>query len=322
MNLAQKYRPETFEDLVGQEGPVRALRNLLSKPVNQQSYIFTGSRGTGKTTTARIFGKALNCKNGPSPVLCGDCPSCRKKAVDIEEMDAASSSSISHVRELKTKIYTRPLLGRYRIFILDEVHMFSDQAFDVLLKTLEEPPKHAIFIMATTEIQEVPSTIQSRSQVYNFGLLPVDLTYNRLRWICSAENLVVSDESLMLIAQQGEGSLRDAITLLSRFVEDTSDEFIRSQLGLLPASVLNNLVLEVAAGNHGKVFDILDSNSGTDWATNWNEFVKLFGKHVESKWNTSEFSTLSEKLVRFKLRTYDVMQSSCPQAVLGLLLVS
>jgi DNA polymerase-3 subunit gamma/tau len=218
--LARKWRPQDFASLVGQEPIVTALRNGLAERRIAQAYVFSGIRGVGKTTAARLLAKALNCEHGPTPTPCNECVACREITlgadIDVVEVDAATHSKVEQIRELTESLRYGPARDRYKVVVLDEVHRLSRNAFDALLKIVEEPPAHVVFVFATTEIEAVPATILSRCQEYHFRRVPPPLLAAHLREICSRENIAASDAALRLIARAGEGSVRDAVALLDQ----------------------------------------------------------------------------------------------------------
>src|SRR5256886_2976296 len=218
--LARKYRPQRFSDLTGQEHVVRTLTNALQSGRVAHAFPFTGPRGCGKTTTARILARALNCEKGPTPEPCGQCGPCVEIAqgndVDVQEIDAASNNGVDDVRSLREAAKYLPARDRYKIYIVDEVHMLSGAAFNALLKTLEEPPGHIKFLLATTDPQKLPATILSRVQRHNIQLVPLGKIVTRLREIAQAEQVRASDGALALVARQAQGSMRDALSLLDQ----------------------------------------------------------------------------------------------------------
>ena len=218
--LARKYRPQTFEDMVGQGAVVKTLQNALSTGKIHPAYIFSGIRGVGKTTAARLFAKGLNCAQGPTAHPCGECPSCleikRAASMDVLEIDAATNTQVEKIRDIIDAARYTPARDRFRVFIVDEVHMLSTSSFNALLKTLEEPPAHAIFLLATTEAHKIPETIHSRAQHFQFRRVPEHLVAAYLTGVCQKENVQAEPAALSLIARSGEGSVRDSLTLLDR----------------------------------------------------------------------------------------------------------
>lgn len=245
--FARKYRPQGFEELVGQPAVSQTLANALSAKRLHHAYLFTGPRGCGKTTTARILAKALNCAKGPTPEPCGECASCREIAssssLDVLEMDAASNTGVDAVRQVIIEtVGLSPTRDRYKIFIIDETHMLSTSAFNALLKTIEEPPSHVVFILATTEQHKVPATIASRCQRFKFRPVEAGLLAGHLAAIAKKEKVAVDEEALQLLSRAAEGSLRDAVSLLDqcRSVGDgrITLETVREMFGFVPQEML------------------------------------------------------------------------------------
>lgn len=340
--LALKYRPVLLDDLIGQEMSVRALTNILTRAKDRgflhQAYLFAGLRGTGKTSTARIMAKALNCETGPTPHPCERCPSCLASIspdghLDIVEIDAASRSSVEDARNLREQVQTLPAFSRYRIYIIDEAHMLSKQAFDALLKMLEEPPSHSIFILATTEIDRVPDTIKSRVQIFPFRLIPIPLIEARLQAIALKESIKLSPDSSRLIAETADGSMRDALTTLDRIVASTvdstiSEESVRSQLGVVPKSVMLEISDAITQSDTPKLIILLDSlaNFGIDWIVFWKELVINFQTrlHSEIKLNSTPQAILKwARILQILVsRERDIKESSLPRVVVEITLVT
>ena len=256
--LARKYRPQRFSDLTGQEHVVRTLVNALKSGRVAHAFLFTGPRGCGKTTSARILARALNCERGPTPEPCGVCGPCTEIAagidVDVQEIDAASNNGVDDVRALREAARYLPARDRYKIYIVDEVHMLSGAAFNALLKTLEEPPGHIKFLLATTDPQKLPPTILSRVQRHNIQLVPLGKIVARLREIAQAEKVAVSDGALSLVGRQAQGSMRDALSLLDQLFSahdpaagEIGDQEAAQTLGALDDSVVRETVAAVLA---------------------------------------------------------------------------
>jgi len=220
--LARKWRPQLFDDLVGQEHVSQTLKNAITADRVHHAFLFTGARGVGKTSAARIFAKALNCQEGPTTQPCGVCPSCveitSSQGIDVLEIDGASNTGVDDIRELRENIRYLPSQSRYKIFIIDEVHMLSINAFNALLKTLEEPPEHAKFIFATTEPHKIPITILSRCQRFDLRRISVQDIVGRLRKGCEDEGITISEDALLAIARGAEGGLRDAESALDQIL--------------------------------------------------------------------------------------------------------
>ena len=219
--LYRKYRPEIFDDVIGQDHIVNTLRNQILRDKVSHAYLFTGTRGTGKTTTAKIFARAVNCpeakKHNGNP--CGECAVCSDRGsanLDIIEMDAASNNGVDYARDIREKVQYPPVNGKYKVYIIDEVHMLSVGAFNALLKTLEEPPSHAMFILCTTEVHKIPATILSRCMRFDFRLVPTPVLAEHIAKIYDKEGKKYDKEAVSAIAQAGEGSVRDSVSIADR----------------------------------------------------------------------------------------------------------
>jgi DNA polymerase-3 subunit gamma/tau len=271
--LARKWRPQTFASLVGQETIVTALRNALTEGRIAQAYLFSGIRGVGKTTAARVLAKALNCEKGPAADPCDDCVPCRDIArgadMDVIEVDAATYSKVEQVRELTESLKYGPARDRYKVVVLDEIHRLSRQAFDALLKIVEEPPPHLVFIFATTEIEAVPATILSRCQEFHFRRVSGADVAGLLRRICAAEGIAASDAALRLLARAGEGSVRDAVALLDQLATFGSgrieDEEAVRLLGGLDTALFARLLAAILAGDAAGVREVAARVEDEGW---------------------------------------------------------
>ncbi len=248
--LARKWRPQTFSDLVGQEHVSQTLRNAIESGRVAHAFLFTGARGVGKTSAARILAKALQCEGGPAAEPCNVCPACLEitagNSVDVFEIDGASNTGVEDIRELRENIKYLPSRCRFKIFIIDEVHMLSTSAFNALLKTLEEPPSHIKFIFATTEPHKIPITILSRCQRFDFRRIPLAKLVARLRYIVAEEHVVISDESLTAIARKGDGSMRDSLSALDQVLafcgDQVADDDVISLLGVVDRRLVQEAV--------------------------------------------------------------------------------
>ncbi len=232
--LARKYRPQTFDELVGQEAIARTLAGAIATGRVAHAFLFTGVRGVGKTTTARLLAKGLNCIHGPTATPCNVCEVCRDITagvdLDVQEIDGASNNGVDDVRRLQETLPFRPARDRFKIVIVDEVHMLSSGAFNAFLKTLEEPPEHVKFIFATTEAHKVPVTIRSRCQRYNFRLIPQAVLGARVRTILDAEGIEADEDAVALVAREAAGSMRDALTLLDQTVALSGTTLVGTEL--------------------------------------------------------------------------------------------
>src|SRR5215813_2085782 len=266
--IARKFRPQTFDQVIGQDAITRTLANAVTSNRVHHAYIFTGARGVGKTTTARIFAKALNCAKGVTAEPCGECYSCQEiaasRSMDVIEIDAASNTGVDNVRDvIINSIAIAPARDRNKIFIIDEVHMLSTPAFNALLKTVEEPPPRVVFILATTALEKVPETILSRCQVFEFRTITMTKIVQELRRIAKLEGVKISDAALLAIARAGEGSMRDAESALDQVISfavgsSVTDEDVSVALGLVDTDTLNTTVQAIADQQSGELVRIVD----------------------------------------------------------------
>ena len=263
--LARKHRPQQFEDVVGQEHVTRTLRNAVRNDRIGSGYLFCGPRGTGKTTCARLLAKALNCANGPTPDPCGECPNCieitKGSSLDVLEIDAASNTGVDDVRTLRENVRYLPTSGNKRIYIIDEVHRLSGAAFDALLKTLEEPPEHVLFIFATTEPMKVPETILSRTQRFDFKRVSTTDLIGNLKRIAEKEKLDIDDVAIGLLARKADGSVRDSLSLLDQIAAYAGGAIGEAEvieaLGLVDRQMLFDFTSGIASKENIKVLDLV-----------------------------------------------------------------
>jgi DNA polymerase III subunit gamma/tau len=264
--LARKWRPQTFDELIGQEHVSQTLMNAIRSERVAHAFLFTGVRGVGKTTAARILAKALNCEKGPTPTPCNECVNCREitagNAVDVLEIDGASNTGVDDVREIIENVRYQPAKSRFKIYIIDEVHMLSTSAFNALLKTLEEPPPHVKFIFATTDPHKVPHTIHSRCQRYDFKRIPFRLITDRLAHMARSDGIEVSDRALFLIAREGEGSMRDAQSMLDQVIafagKTIRDEDVVAALGLADRKLLYAVADAIVERNPTRALEVFN----------------------------------------------------------------
>ncbi|MGD9200907.1 MAG: DNA polymerase III subunit gamma/tau [Chitinispirillia bacterium] len=300
--FARKWRPLNFDDIVGQEHITGTLKRAIEKDRVAHSYIFSGTRGVGKTTTARILARALNCDKGPTEDPCGVCQSClsviKGNSFDVLEIDGASNNGVDHIRELRDNIGYSSMSGKYRIFVIDEVHMLTKGAFNALLKTLEEPPRNVIFIFATTEPQKIPDTIHSRCQRYDFRRISADQIVCQLEKICKNENIAFDAASLQIIANKADGSMRDALSLLDQVfsfcTEGINESEVRSVLGLVDNETYRKIMDSISTKNPIPVIQIVEDvlTQGFDlseFLIGFQEYIrKLLLKKINNTGNTQK----------------------------------
>ena len=264
--LARKWRPKTFDDLIGQDYITQTLKNAISTGKIAHAFIFSGPRGVGKTSTARILAKAVNCINGPTTEPCSNCSFCNEiaegRSLDVIEIDAASHTGVNDIREIIENIKYLPTSGKNKIYIIDEAHMLSQSAFNALLKTLEEPPPHVLFILATTEVHKIPVTIISRCQRYDFKKVAVDKIKEQLASITSKEKIKIQDETLYILSQEADGSLRDALSLMDQLIAtfgtDINHEDALNILGILDRTLIKSTIEGILKKNPKFSIDVLN----------------------------------------------------------------
>jgi len=332
--LFLKYRPQTFSDLVGQDIIKKTLKNALKIERPAHAYLFAGSRGTGKTSTARIFAKGLNCNDLQEGDPCGKCQFCIDTAngnlIDVIEIDAASNRGIDEIRDLREKITFMPNHAKRKVYIIDEVHMLTKEAFNALLKTLEEPPDHAYFCLATTEIHKIPETITSRCQTFLFERFTLDALIDRLAYIAKCEKIKAEKKALELIGQKAEGGMRDAISLLEQIAAETESNItesnVRSSLGLSSTELLTQFYQALRSLDSEEGLAILKnvSKTGGDFRTFGHDFLGfLRQKMFENIQNVSELPQILKIIDEiekslFRLKTSPIVELPLEIAVINL----
>src|SRR6516164_7368894 len=264
--IARKYRPQAFAELIGQEHVKTTLENAITQGRIAHGYIFSGQRGTGKTTVARILARCLNCEKGPTATPCGICASCREVAagsgVDVIEIDAASNRGINEMRELRENVRYRPVRDRYKVFIVDEAHQITNEAFNALLKTIEEPPPWVVFVLCTTESHKIPATIASRCQHFSFRSVDFEDLVTRMAWICSQEAIEADSETLAVLAQAGEGSMRDSLSALDQAIARCGSQLhaadVRALLGMFSLESLEQVSQALTSGDSRRMLEVVD----------------------------------------------------------------
>ncbi|MCJ7656277.1 MAG: DNA polymerase III subunit gamma/tau, partial [Candidatus Atribacteria bacterium] len=287
-SLYRKWRPQTFEDIIGQKHITQTLMNAISLNRISHAYIFSGPRGVGKTTTARILAKSLNCEKGSTAHPCNKCDRCIRitdgYSMDVIEIDGASNNGVDSIRELRNKVNFAPAEGKYKIYIIDEVHMLSQGAFNALLKTLEEPPSHVIFIFATTDPHKIPSTILSRCQWFNFRRISLADIITKLKMIAKDEGLNINDKTLNMIARNSTGSMRDAESTLDQIIaycgKDITSQSVSEVLGIIEEEVFFEFIEAIIKNDTLKGIEIINrtSDSGGDSS----QFIKNLMEYVHN----------------------------------------
>lgn len=287
-SLYRKWRPQTFEDIIGQKHITQTLINAISLNRISHAYIFSGPRGVGKTTTARILAKSLNCEKGPTPYPCNKCERCIRitngYSMDVIEIDGASNRGIDDIRDLRNKVKFAPAEGKYKVYIIDEVHMLTTEAFNALLKTLEEPPSHVIFIFATTNPHKIPSTILSRCQWFNFRRISLEDIVAKLKMIVKDEKLKINDKTLNIIARSSTGSMRDAESALDQIIaycgKDITSQSVREVLGIIEEEVFFEFTETIIKNDTLKGIELINRTS--DLGGDASQFVKNLMEHVHN----------------------------------------
>ena len=322
--LYRKYRPMDFDSVVGQDAIIKTLKNSIINNTFTHAYMFFGPRGTGKTTVSKIFARNINCLSPKNGIACGKCENCKisfsKECVDIIEIDAASNNGVDEIRELRSKISLVPSELKYKVYIIDEVHMLSIGAFNALLKTLEEPPEHAIFILATTDPQKVPETIISRCQCYSFKRISIKSIYDRLKYVCDSEKIDISDDVLEAISKLSDGGLRDALGLLDKLVSYSSDKITIDDFndinGIVSNDVIKSLILDVYNNNISEFLSKLNefNDCGKNLVQIINQIIyvsrdSIVDYYIYNSDLFCDINFLQEFVIYLNERLYDIKKS-------------
>jgi DNA polymerase-3 subunit gamma/tau len=290
--LARKWRPQGFDDIIGQEPIVRILKNSIMQGKTAHAYVFSGPRGVGKTSTARILAKGLNCATGPTPEPCGKCDSCTSitegSSVDVFEIDGASNNSVDDIRDLRERVKYAPSGGKHKVYIIDEAHMLSTSAFNALLKTLEEPPPHVVFMLATTESRKIPLTVMSRCQHLPFRRISLNSIRERLSHISSSEGIEITDQALGILARAADGSIRDSLTILDQvvsFSDNIGESDIKNLLDISDFESLSSMAEAIIEGDREVILRITEDlvDRGTDLRAYTKDLIKFFRDMLVTK---------------------------------------
>ena len=352
--LYRKYRSKTFDEIVGQKHITQSLINQINNNQVGHAYLFTGTRGTGKTSIAKIFAKAINCLTPINGSPCNKCEVCRSLNeggnVDVFEIDAASNNRVDEIRELREKVKYPPVTCRYKVYIIDEVHMLTDSAFNALLKTLEEPPEHVVFILATTEVQKLPATILSRCMRFDFKLLSCEELENHIKFIFNDSGIKYEDEAVSIIARLGAGSVRDSLSIADMCVAYSNKNVTYSSaveaIGLTDRQTLKNLSSAILSGNEGDVLSTIDATAKcgknmtqlskdltgyirdilvTKTCKDYSSILKLPKDQLEDLLELSKLTTtekLIETLTRLSTLDNEFRYATNPRSLLEITLVS
>ena len=313
--LYRKYRPKTFDEVVGQDIIIKTIKNAIKNNKINHAYIFSGPRGTGKTSTAKIIAKTINCLNLKNMIPCNDCVNCtqinNKQSIDIIEIDAASNNGVDEIRELRNNVNLVPSTGKYKIYIIDEVHMLTIGAFNALLKTLEEPPAHVIFILATTEIYKIPNTILSRCQKFDFKKISVSKIKERIKYIVEQEKIDIEEDAITEISRLADGGMRDALSILDQVIayEDNiiTINSIHEINGTIPQYELKELIEQIKNKEYNQIFSIIDK-----YDDNGKNFVKL-SEEIINFYRNILLALNAKEYLRQNISSYEIYEEISKQ---------